>query len=254
MRRVLSAVVLLAGLPAIAFGAGSGGWDDPGSGREPKPPTEGSVQTDGALPDGLIFGEEITVLGDAPFIHPIEMGRPVSIRFGIGEIDIEATDRSEVRADLDVRCRPKLSDSLCAKYRRRLRLEPIETDEGFEVRLVGLSKWKLRKLELDGRVEVPRWSPLAVRIGIGDVEIRSGAKDLSVTMGIGDLTIRAPESQVASVGVRTKIGDASVTVADDHMEGRRKALLGAKLYWFEGEGTARIEVGLKIGDAKVVLE
>ena len=48
----------------------------------------------------------------------------MSIRFGIGEIDIETSDRNEVYAELDVTCREKLSEALCEKYRRRLRLEP----------------------------------------------------------------------------------------------------------------------------------
>ena len=200
------------------------------------------------------FGEEITVLDEAPFLYPVALGRPVRIRFGIGEIDIEASDRNQVRADLQVSCTPKLSQALCEKYRKRLRLEPREDEQGVEVRLVGLSKWKLRKLRLRGHVEVPRWSPLEVRIGIGEVDIRSDAEDLSVTMGIGDLTVRVPGDKVGSVEMATRIGDASVRGAASHVEANRRMLVGARLHWDEGPGAARIVVGLKIGDAKVVLE
>ena len=200
------------------------------------------------------FGEQITVIGEAPFVYPVAMGQPVSIRFGIGEIDIEAGDLSEVRADLQVSCRETLAEALCEKYQRRLRLEPRETADGVEVRLVGLSKWKLRKLNLRGRVEVPRWSPLQVKMGIGEVDIRSDAEDLSVKMGIGDLTVHVPAANVASVQVGTRIGDASMRSDRQHFAGGRRMLIGSRLHWWEGEGSARIEVGLKIGDAKVVLE
>ena len=208
-------------------------------------PTESTVPT---------FGEEIIVLGDLPFIYPVETGRPILIRFGIGEIDIESSDRSEILAELGVTCSAKLSDALCEKYRQRLRLEPRETDEGVEVRLVGLSKFKLRKLNLHGRVEVPRWSPLAVKIGIGEVDIRTDTENLTVQMGIGDLTIRVPEERIASVSIGTRIGDASVRGTRGYFEGGRRMLIGSRVHWDEGDGTARIEVGLKIGDAKVVLE
>lgn len=209
------------------------------------------AQTDVDLPR---FSEAIYVVGDIPFVELVEFGEPVTIRFGIGELDIESSSAQEVRADLDVRCRPKLSDALCEKYRQRLRLEPHRTEEGIEVRLVGLPKYKMRKLELDGSVRVPRWSPLTVKVGIGDVDIRSDSENLVVDMGIGDLTVRAPAAAVGSVKVGTRIGDASLSRASGYIAGKRRMLIGAKVNWAQGEGDAAISVGLKIGDAKVVLE
>ena len=211
-----------------------------------------SAQTGADLP---AFSESIHVLGDLPFIEPVDFGQAVTIRFGIGELDIQAWSSDEIRADLEVRCRPKLSQALCEKYRHRLRLEPHRGDEGIEVRLVGLPKYKLRKLHLDGRVQVPRWSPLTVRVGIGDVDIRVDTRDLLVEMGIGDLTVRAPADSVGTVEVSTRIGDASVSRSGGPaIATRRRMLLGARVDWTGGEGDATISVGLKIGDAKVVLE
>jgi hypothetical protein len=201
------------------------------------------------------FSDTIQVIGDIPFIEPVDSGQPVSIRFGIGELEIESTSSNEIRADLRVECREKLSEALCEKYRNRLRLEPRETDEGVEVRLVGLPKYKMRKLRLDGRVQVPRWSPLTVKVGIGDVDIYSDAKDLLVEMGIGDLTVRVPSDSVGTVQVATRIGDATVSVSDGpSIHTKRRMLVGARVNWTDGEGDATISVGLKIGDAKVVLE
>jgi hypothetical protein len=210
------------------------------------------AQSDGDLP---VFSDSIQVIGEIPFIEPVDSGQPVFIRFGIGELEIESTSSNEIRADLRVECREKLSDALCEKYRNRLRLEPRETDEGIEVRLVGLPKYKMRKLRLDGQVQVPRWSPLSVKVGIGDVDIYSDAKDLMVEMGIGDLTVRVPSDSVGTVQMATRIGDASVSGPDGpSIHTRRRMLVGARVNWTDGEGDATISVGLKIGDARVVLE
>ena len=200
------------------------------------------------------FGEEIYVIGEIPFLEPVDPGQPVTVRFGIGELEIVTTESNQIRADLDVRCRENLSEALCTKYRDRLRLEPRRGKEGVEVRLVGLPKWKMRKLQLEGRVEVPKWSPLTVRVGIGDVDIHSDAENLSVAMGIGDLTVRVPQDNVGKVSIGTRIGDASLWRADGYHEGKRRMLIGARVHWLEGAGDAVIDVGLRIGDAKVVLE
>lgn len=199
------------------------------------------------------FGEEIFVFADAPFVTPVEEGQPVTIRFGVGEMEIEAGEASEVRADLVVRCDQRLDQALCEKYRSRLRLEPRRRGDGVEVRLVGLPRWKLRKLHLEGSIGVPRSSPLTVRFGIGDVDIRTAGQDLSVKMGIGDLTVHAPEAAVGGVEIATRIGDASLTEAGSTREGGRRMLLGSRLRWDGGKGPARVSVALRIGDAKVLL-
>jgi hypothetical protein len=200
------------------------------------------------------FGEEIYVIGEIPFLEPVAPGQPVTIRFGIGELEIETVESDQIRADLEVSCGDKLSEAQCEKYRSRLRLEPLRGDDGVEVRLVGLPKWKMRRLQLEGKVTVPQWSPLTVRMGIGEVDIRSAAESLDVAMGIGDLTVRVPHEIVGNVRVGTRIGDASIREPDGYTAGKRRMLVGARLEWAEGSGTAQVSVGLRIGDARVVLE
>lgn len=198
------------------------------------------------------FHDEIHVLGELPLIQPVERGQSVRIAFGIGELEIEATDDAEIRTDLRVDCK-ELDAERCRRYAERLRLEPRVVDDTVEVRLVGLRRSQRRKLGLEGRITVPRWAPLAVRVGIGDVEISAGDEDLAVSMGIGDLTIRVPRETVATVAMATRIGDASLRGAV-YVEGRRRMLIGAKLRWQDGEGSAAIDVGLRIGDAQVFLD
>ena len=198
------------------------------------------------------FADTVQVVDDLPFVVPVDFGRPVRVRFPVGELEIAAAEVSSISTKLRVGCK-RLSETQCDKYRGKLRLEGRERDRAVEVRLTGLPKWKLRRLELGGEVTVPRWAPLEVRIGIGDVEIHSGGEDLTVEMGIGELTVRAPRASVGTVRVATRIGDASLAGAVER-EGRRRRLLGARIDWRQGEGAADIAVGLKIGDASVVLE
>lgn len=201
-----------------------------------------------------VFGEEILVLADAPLVVPVEPGQAVEIRFGVGEIDITASAAPEIRTELEVRCGDRLSAALCDKYRDRLRLESRRRRDRVEVRLVGLPRWKLRKLHLEGSITVPASSPLGVRIGVGDVEIRTAGQDLAVAMGIGDLTVHAPERQVGGVEIATRIGDATLTDGRSRREGKRRLLLGSRLRWHDGLGAGEITLALKIGDAAVVLE
>lgn len=198
------------------------------------------------------FAGEVLVIGETPFLQAVAAGQSVRVRFPVGELDIEAADVSQVRTELTTRCR-KLSEALCAKYRGRLRLEGEIIDGTVEVRLVGLPKWKQRKLSIAGRVTVPRWAPLAVQIGFGDVDIAAGENGLVVAMGIGDLTIRVPAEAVGTVRMATRIGDASLR-GERVYEGKRRRLLGATLDWRDGPGSAEVAAQLKIGDATVVLE
>jgi hypothetical protein len=92
-----------------------------------------------------------------------------------------------------------------------------------------------------------------VRFTVGDIEIHAGDRDLTVKMGIGDLTVHVPAERVASVRAATRIGDASLR-GTVHGTGRRRMLVGARVAWHEGTGPSHIDVGLKIGDASVVLE
>lgn len=196
-----------------------------------------------------VFSDAIEVVDS---LVPVAAGRAVRVRFPVGELEITAADVEAIATELEVRC-DRLSPALCAKYRERLRLEGVDRDGVVEVRLSGLPKWKLRKLRLDGTVTVPAWAPLEVEVGIGDVDIHAGDRDLAVRMGIGDLTVHVPQERVHSVRAATRIGDAGLRGAVESA-GRRRMLLGAALDWTAGEGAIDIALALRIGDASVVLE
>ena len=202
------------------------------------------------------FHDAITVTEEAPLLIPVDFGQEVVVDFGIGELDLAITgaDTGQVRTELVVRCK-ELAPERCDSYRQRLKLVATSTDEKVSVRLAGLSSRKMRKLDIDSRIVVPRWAPVEVRMGIGDLDIEtSGDEDLVVAMRIGELTIRAPKEKVSAVDLGVGIGDAWVQGENVDVEGKRRKLLGARAQWESGEGTTRIAAHLGIGDVGVVLE
>lgn len=198
------------------------------------------------------FSGLVEVVGDLVLLTPVDFGHRVRVSFPVGELQVVASDVTAIHTNLRVGCE-RLSPALCDKYRGRLRLEASQADGVVEVRLVGLPRWKLRRLRLEGAVEVPRWAPLEMRVGIGDVDVWSGDEDLTVVMGIGDLTVHAPRARIGSVHARARIGDASLA-GEVQREGQRRMLIGAAIDWSGGAGAAAIDIGLRIGDATVVLE
>jgi hypothetical protein len=227
MRHPLSKALLCLMLPA-------------GIGASDRPPTT--------------FQEAITVTGEAPLLIPVDFGQAVLIDFRIGELEITVADSGQVRTELRVLCKD-LPNERCDSYRERLQLVAEVQSDRVSVRLIGLSGRKLRKLDIDGRIIVPRWAPLEVRMGIGELDIdTSGEKDLSVDMSIGELTIHIPREQVSTVELGVGIGDAWVQGEGVDIAGTRHKLLGARAQWLSGTGAARVAAHLGIGEAGVVLE
>jgi hypothetical protein len=211
-----------------------------------------SAATDASPAELPTFADEIYVVDEIPLVVPVTPGEPIRIEFGVGELEVEAIEDSELRAEVRLDCRD-LDRATCLERGKRLVIEPRRTASGLEVRMKGLSRRWLRKIGVTGSVRVPRSSPLDIDIGIGDVDIVSGDEDLRVDMGIGDLSVEAPGERVGAVTVRTKIGDASLTTAGESRPGKRVMLVGARVRWQEGQGPSTIEVGLRIGDARVRL-
>jgi predicted membrane protein len=214
------------------------------------------------LPTGLLasdssqptFHDAITVSGETPLLVPVDFGQAVLVNFSIGELEISSADTGQVHTQLTVRCR-NLSPERCVSYRERLQLVAETRDDQVSVRLAGLSVRKMRKLEVDGRIVVPRWAPLEVRMGIGELNIDvSGEANLGVRMRIGDLKIHVAEKQVSTVDLSVGIGDAGISGEVVDVETTRRKLLGARARWESGNGDVHIAAHLGIGDVGVVLE
>jgi hypothetical protein len=214
----------------------------------------GAALADTAEEPEALFSDEIVVVGDPVYLVPVPPDKAFEVAFKVGELDIEAQPVSDARLEVRAGCGETPSD-VCGEKIARLRLETRDFDDRVRVELTGLSRRQMEKLDVDASIIVPSRAPLIVRMGVGDLDIHAGPEDLDVGMSIGDLTVHAPSEEIGSVGISTRIGDATLrTGHDPTMQGKRRMLIGAKVRWDEGEGDSRIKVRLGIGDAKVRLE
>lgn len=207
----------------------------------------------GTEPSGVPFSDSILVTAKPIHLVPIPEGKAFEVAFKVGSIDIEARPVFEARLEIDASCR-EVSREYCDRRLGRLHLKTRELDDRVRVQLTGMSRREMKKLGVEATIVVPERAPLIVKMGIGELEIDAGPEDLEVGMSIGALQVTAPSDSVGSVGISTRIGDASLETVDVHQDGKRRMLIGAKLRWEDGPGDARIAVKLGIGDAQVRLE
>lgn len=205
-------------------------------------------------PDELpVHTEEVLVVGDGPLVAPVASGEPVQVIFGAGELFVEPGDVDQVRADVELRC-PPARRARCGDVHKRLRVKAEHTEEGVVVRLRGVRASVLKRYDVTARVVFPRSSPLAVRAGFGAVRVEAGNRSVQVDMKIGDLRVYGQREVFSSASARARIGDASVR-SGRQTSSRRSKLIGARGKWQgESPGGESIEVRLRIGDARVVLE
>lgn len=216
-------------------------------------PVSGDVP-DTPTPDELpIHTEEVLVVGEGPLVAPVAPGEPVQVIFGAGELFVEPAYVDQVRAEVELRC-PPARRARCGEVHKKLRVKAEHTDNGVVVRVAGVRASILKRYDVTARVVVPRTSPLAVRAGFGAVHIEAGDRSVQVDMKVGDLRVYGRREVFSSASARTRIGDASVRRGPDRFT-RRSKLIGARAAWraraSEGES---IEIRLRIGDARVVLE
>lgn len=202
----------------------------------------------------VLFSDSILVVGEPVYLVAVPPNKALEVSFKVGELDIEARPVPDARLEVRAGCK-EVPQETCQRQVAKLRLKTRELDDRVRVELTGLSRRDMKRLDVEANVIVPRRVPLYVRMGIGDLDIHAGPEDLVVGMSIGDLTVHAPSDGIGSVGISTRIGDASLrTSADPTMDGKRRMLLGSKVRWDHGPGDSRIEVRLGIGDAKVRLD
>lgn len=175
----------------------------------------------------------------------------VRIELEVGELEIIGSDGEELAAYLTATCRkgkPK-----CVRKLEELEIAVIAADGRVDVVFEGVNKRRARKMELEVLVEVPRANSVEVKMGVGELEIEDLRRDLSVDMWIGDATIRMAEADVHSVLLDTGIGDGEIYSAGHGGRERRPFLVGKEIAWTSGQGAARVDLDLQIGDISVEL-
>ena len=106
-------------------------------------------------------------------------------------------------------------------------------------------------IRLKGTVLAPRRLPLAIELGVGDLEVSGFTHDLRLEVGVGNLQVRLPESAVRIVDLDTNVGKAALVLPSGRLEGT--GLVGKALRWTSGRGSSAIELDVNVGNIEIVL-
>ena len=203
-----------------------------------------------ALVAGASTAARAEELGTLVGRWPVGSIDEISVEFPVGELAIEASDDTEIHAELSVRCRH--SHRSCVERSRRLRLVTQVAGRTRQIRLEGLPKFGSHGLEVTLRIAVPKTLAVNAEMGVGDCRVEGLVRDVRLELGVGDVTVLAKESDVKSVHLTVGIGDATL-----HHGSHAQAvsgLLGRKVRWSDGAGAAHVSVELGVGDIDVRLD
>lgn len=191
-------------------------------------------------------GELGTLVGKWPVGNIDE----IHVEFPVGELTLEATDETEIRAEMSVRCRH--GGKSCVERSKHLRLVTQVAGRTRQIRLEGLPKFGSHGLEVTLRIAVPKALAVNAEMGVGDCRVEGLVRDLRVELGVGDVSVLAKESDVKSVHLTVGIGDA--TFHHGSQSQAVSGLLGRKVRWSDGAGAANVSVELGVGDIDVRLD
>jgi len=190
-------------------------------------------------------------LGELTRTFETEAGQKVRLQLPVADLRLEVADGNQVQADLLVSCRWQQK---CADILSEIELVSSSTAQRFVVELKGLSQWQSAKVEVEGTLIVPRSADLELDIGVGDVKVHGVVNDLRIDMGVGKVKIWQPVASVKDVSLEVKVGEATLFGVAEGVSDRRSFLVGSEVFWDQGQGEARIEVEVDVGEVTLWLE
>lgn len=175
----------------------------------------------------------------------------VGIVLKAGELEVAGGDGEALTFDLLLRCeRPT---ARCERRLARAEIEARATARSLALEVRGVSKRAARKIDVEGRVEMPRGAALTVEMGAGELRVRGVESDVTVDLGIGEASLELREAGVGSVRLRARIGEAELHGESGSPRTRRPLVVGGRVDWDGGPGRAAIDVKVGIGAVSVDL-
>jgi hypothetical protein len=178
--------------------------------------------------------------------------RDLYVDFSAGALEVRGAPGDSVVATMTARCDGDANYSECAERAARVRLVSDVRGGTLHLKLEGVPKTRSRGFSVGLVLEVPSSLALALHVGVGEVEVRGMGHDVAVEMGVGNATVHQAERAVRSVKVTVGVGDATLNRSHQRIEGR--GFVGKSLRWHDGEGAARIQVELGVGEVSVGLD
>lgn len=182
----------------------------------------------------------------------IAEGQKLRIDFPVGELEIEAGDRTQVEAELTVRCRWNLAD--CRHAVEQIELVSRSTSRRVTLELSGLSRWHGTTLDIEGMILVPKNTPLEVEMGVAELDITGVETDLRIDVGVGKVRVSMPEAQISRALLDVSVGEVELLGAPGRATGRRSFLVGNEVHWDDGPGQARVDIEVGVGEITLWLD
>ena len=185
-------------------------------------------------------------------VLPVSPGTHLEVSLKVGEMEVETAAVDAVKVEVTATCRPKSLEK-CEERLERLEVESATDHSGTVIKVAGVSK-RYSKMSVTARFIVPESSPLSVRMYAGELRVDGGGQDLAVKLKFGEVTVHQPEASTQSVLVDANFGDARIFTNSGDTDASRPFLVGSKVSWNDGKGSANIAVDLSAGDITVHLD
>jgi hypothetical protein len=177
--------------------------------------------------------------------------RRLEVRFPVGSLEVVGTDGDSVFVQLEPECHVG-SWQDCEKVSRRIGVRSRARRGTLELSIVGKRWFDTSRVQIRGRIEVPRSLALELDMKVGELEVTGVGSNAELKLGVGEATVRRPEQGLESARVDVGIGEAMLVQGGRSRD--HAGVFGSGLRWREGRGTAALALRVGIGEASVYLD
>jgi hypothetical protein len=182
--------------------------------------------------------------------HSLESGQTLRLDIPVAEISIEGSNRDDILIETRIEC--EHSSRKCRERAEDIRYDSRSSRNFLDLTLEGFPKNTNHGPTVEIRIVQPRYLPIEIDLGVGELEIFEVEADLRIDLGVGEVEISMPREAIASVEVEVGIGDAELHPRVDHVD--RSGFLGSDLSWRGGSGDSEIVIEVGVGDVEIELE
>ena len=196
-------------------------------------------------------------VADGETLKTLNMSRPaeglasVTVKAGVGDVQIEASATNEVVVQVEVKPRGGLffGDRRPRRDAEALQIEARTSGDELALSLGpehhGDTVWQER-----WTVRVPPAFATSIKLGVGDITVLDLGGDVRVEIGVGDVRVEGNYQSFGDVHAACGVGDASLRTPSGHERGEGFI---AHTLTAQGPGKATIRVHAGVGDVKIRL-
>ena len=167
----------------------------------------------------------------------VEQGKQIELSVPVGSLNVNTCDCSEIT--LDITIEPSDGWSLFGKT------DVSELELGIKDRSSRLS-FEINEddVKQTWTVTLPASSPLAIEMGVGDVEITELNNDLNADVGVGSIDIATSADDYRLITLQSGVGDTSIRGFNGDVNEKRSIVSSNTSYHGKGRFDIDIEVGV----------